>query len=154
MRRSILVLLLLLLAACRSPQVTGLGHQIPVDEAIRMAKAASPIVEVTRTDRYTAPPTVNVIYGKDKDGRELIAWVYTTVIRHQYADKLITADRAKEIAREHSFPAHAIETASLRVFQGQVNGRQSPIFWRLSTQSGWINVDAETEEILSRLDHE
>ncbi len=134
--------------------MTGLGHQIPVDQAVNMAKADSPIVEVTRTDKYTAPPTVHVIYGKDQEGRELIAWVYTTVIRHQYADKLISAERAKEIAKEQNFPAHAIQDASLQVFQGSKNGRQSPIFWKLGTHSGWIWVDAETGEVLNRLDAE
>ena len=65
-----------------------------------MAREGSPLTEVTSADKYTAPPTVHVIRGKDQDGRELIVWVYTTVIRYAYADLLISEEEAREIARE------------------------------------------------------
>lgn len=148
-----LLLALTLLAGCaRAPQEDGMGARISAEEAVKMALADSPIVTVTRTDRYTAPPTVHRIYGKDKDGRELIAWVYTTVIRCEYADRLISAERATEYAKDAGFPTEAIEQASLQVIDGGLDGRDRPIFWRLGTHAGFIWIDAETGDVLRRLD--
>lgn len=153
MRFLLLLVTVALLAGCsRGPMVDGMGHHIPPEDAIAMVKANSPIVEVTRTDRYTAPPTVNVIYGKDQDGRDLVAFVYTTVIRYEFTDKLMSAERATEYAKAAGFPVEAIERDSLAVFHGTLEGRDRPIFWRLGTHAGFIWIDAETGDVLRRLD--
>jgi uncharacterized protein YpmB len=149
-----LVCILSLMAGCTFQKVDGMGHFVPMDEAVRMAKEGSPLVEVTSTETYTAPPTVHVIHGTDQDGRQVIMWVYTYVIRYAYAEDLISAERAREIAGEAGFPVKAVRETSLQVFQGSLDGRENPVFWRLGTKAGWIWVDAETETILKRLDAE
>jgi hypothetical protein len=131
-----------------------MGHMIPLEDAMRMAREGSPLVEVTRTEKYTSPPTVHLLYGKDRDGRELIVFVYTTVIRYVYADTLISEERARDVASEAGFPVGAVRRTGLRVIDGMLDGRQSPVFWRLDTKAGWIWIDAETEAVLKRLDAE
>lgn len=149
-----LVCMLGLLVGCGGPKVDGMGHVIPVEQAIQMARDGSPLVEVTRTEKYTSPPTVHVIHGKDRDGRQLLVFVYTTVIRYVYADALIPLERALAVAREAGFPVDAVRRTGLRAMDGMLDGRQSPVFWRLETNAGWICIDAETEAVLKRLDAE
>lgn len=148
-----LVCILALMVGC-SPNVDGIGHRIPKDDAIRMAKEGSPLVAVTSLDTYTAPPAVHVVRGTDKEGRQVIVWVYTSVIRSVYADSLISRQRAGEVAEEAGFPVHAIRETSLRVVTGTLDGRENPVYWHLGTNAGWIWIDAETETVLRRLDAE
>lgn len=147
----VLTLAFTLVMGC-TPKKDGLGAEVPEGEALRMAREGSPLVEVDSTETYTAPPTVHVVRGRDKDGREVIVWVYTTVIRYAYADQLISPQTARDVAQEAGFSVEAVRKTSLQVFQGHLDDRANPVFWRLETNAGWIWVDAETERVLRRLD--